>query len=819
MGPFYNVRTPPAVYLSRLSLFHADRRTMTRNAASSQKNNKLRRHGSHSRFGSFLRWSIGICAAGLASGVLLAIFVFAFIYRQLPPLDTLTDYRPKVPLRVWSADGKLIGEFGEERRDFVRLKDIPDHVKHAILAAEDAGFYEHPGIEITGILRAALMNIVMGRRVQGGSTITQQVAKNFFLSSERTYTRKLYEVAMSFKIERSLSKDQILEIYMNQIYLGQRAYGFASAARTYFGRSLDEISVGEAATLAGLPVAPSAYNPIVNPTRATMRKNYVLRRMYDLGYIDELTYTMEKNAPMQTRRAASEAEKLAAGFKSDDVSAQYAAELARMLVYDIFKEETYSRGINVYTTIDSRDQRAAVDAVRRHVIAYDRKYGYRGPEGFVDISDATKRPKAIKQALAKTADSPFMVPAVVVEASPKKIVAAISPNETVALDAASLKFGARSLSKKPSKKVQPIVVGSIIRIMRSGKNQEHWTLAQVPKVEAAFAAADFETGAVKALVGGFDFDLNMFNHVTQAYRQPGSSFKPFIYSAALDKGFSPATVVNDAPISIDPKLTGNKIWEPKNYDGRFDGPMPLHRALELSKNLVSIRIMQAITPRYAQEYITKFGFSPKDHPANLPMALGAGNVTPWQMLAGYTVFANGGYRVQPYLISRVTDADGRTLMRATNRMAGDESIRAIDDRNAFIMQDLLHGVATRGTAKRASLLLKRSDVGGKTGTTNDSHDAWFCGWAGNQVAVGWMGYDTPRPLGARETGGGLVLPIWVDYMQTALKNVPETVRIRPDSVVERNGLLYYRDPVKGAGTDEDSSRPDDEHDLIRNQIF
>lgn len=772
-----------------------------------------------SAFGTFMRWALGIGAAGAAAGTLLAVFVFAFIYQQLPPLDTLTDYRPKVPLRVWSADGKLIGEFGEERRDFVRLKDIPDHVKHAILAAEDAGFYEHPGIEITGILRAAVMNLVMGRRVQGGSTITQQVAKNFFLSSERTYTRKLYEVAMSFKIENSLTKDEILEIYMNQIYLGQRAYGFASAARTYFGRPLAEISVGEAATLAGLPVAPSAYNPIVNPTRATMRKNYVLRRMFDLGYIDELTYTMEKNAPMQTRREASEADRIAAGQKSDETSAHYAAELARMLVYDIFKEETYSRGINVYTTIDTRDQRAAVDAVRRHLIAYDRKYGYRGPEGFVDVSDAASRPKAIKQALAKTADSPFMVPAVVLEASPKKVVAAISPNDTVTLDAASLKFGAKSLAAKPAKNVRPIVAGSIIRVMRSGKKMDEWTLAQVPQVEAAFAAADYNTGAVRALVGGFDFNLNMFNHVTQAYRQPGSSFKPFIYSAALDKGFAPATVINDAPISIDPKLTGNKLWEPKNYDGRFDGPMPLHRALELSKNLVSIRVMQAITPRYAQEFITKFGFEAKDHPANLPMALGAGNVTPWQMLAAYTVFANGGYRVQPYLISRVTDTDGRTLMRATNRLAGDESIRAIDARNAFIMQDLLHGVATRGTARRASRLLKRDDVGGKTGTTNDSLDAWFCGWAGDQVAVGWMGYDTPKPLGARETGGGLVLPIWVDYMQTAVKDQPETVRVRPDSVVERGGLLYYRDPVKGPGLTEELLGSKDENDLVRNQIF
>jgi penicillin-binding protein 1A len=771
---------------------------------------------------NFLKWFFGITAAGIASGALLAVFIFAFIYRQLPPIDNLVDYRPQVPLRIWSADGQLIGEFGQERRDFVHLKDVPDHVKKAILAAEDAGFYEHPGIEISGIVRAAIANFVTGRRSQGGSTITQQVARNFFLSSERTYIRKLYEIAMSFKIEQTLTKDEILEIYINQIYLGQHAYGFQSAARTYFGRTLDQISVGEAATLAGLPVAPSAYNPIVNPTRATMRKNYVLRRMYDLGFIDELTYTTEKAQPMQTRRVATAAEALA---KNDDTaSAKYAAEVARMLVYDIFKDETYTRGINVYTTIRMDKQKAAVDAVRRHLIAYDRRYGYRGPEGHVDLGDEANRPKAIKAALSKTASSPFMVPAVVLEASTSKITAALSANETVELDAQSLKFGRRYLGKnsrvKESDRLRP---GSIIRVTRS-QGGKGWTLAQVPRVEAAFVAGNYNTGAVYAMVGGFDFNRNMFNHVTQAWRQPGSSFKPFIYSAALDKGFTTTTIINDAPISIDPRLTGNKLWEPRNYEGRFDGPMTLRRGLEKSKNLISIRILQAITPKYAQEYITKFGFSADKHPAVLPMALGAGSVTPWQMLGGYTVFANGGYRVTPYLIERVTDVDGRTLMRSTNRSAGDEAIRAITDRNAYIMQSLLHGVAVRGTAARATRELKRSDIGGKTGTTNNAHDAWFCGWAGDEVAVTWMGYDTPKPLGSRETGGGLSLPIWIDYMKSAVKGVPEVKRPMPSSVVMSGGEVFYRDPVKDgpvnaldnstAGTGADSAS-----ELVRDQIF
>ncbi len=773
-----------------------------------------------SGFGTFLKWTLAIALSGAASGVLLAVFVFAFIYHQLPPLDTLTEYRPKVPLRVWSADGKLIGEFGEERRDFVRLKDVPDHVKNAVLAAEDAGFYDHPGIEITGIARAAAINLLTGKRSQGGSTITQQVARNFFLSTERTYTRKLYEIAMSFKIEQSMTKDQILEIYLNQIYLGQRAYGFASAARIYFGRALPELSVGEAATLAGLPVAPSAYNPIVNPSRATMRKNYVLKRMFDLGFIDELTYVTEKAQPMQTRKTVTQTESIRTNIKDDAVNAHFAAELARMLVYDIFKDETYSRGINVYTTISTRDQNAAVEAVRQHLIAYDRKYGYRGPEGRVDISNTEERPKTIRTALAKTASSPFMLPAVVLECSAKKITAAISTNETVELDAESLKFGRRYLAAKPAKGIEPMRPGSIIRVMRSGKNQENWTLAQVPQVETAFVSADYNTGAVRSLVGGFDFNLNMFNHVTQAWRQPGSSFKPFIYSAALDRGFTAETVINDAPISIDPKLTGNRLWEPKNYDGKFEGPMPLYRALEKSKNLVTIRVMQAITPRYAQEYVTKFGFSPHDHPANLPMSLGAGSVTPWQMLGAYMVFANGGYRVEPYLIDHVTDSEGRTLMRATNRIAGDESIRAIDDRNAYVMHSLLNGVATRGTAARATRELKRKDIAGKTGTSNDSHDAWFCGYVGKYVAVTWMGYDTPKPLGSRETGGGLALPIWIDYMKAVLQGVPEENRPVPDSVVERNGHYFYRDPVKGSVSAQGVPQNDTEtSDLIRNQIF
>ena len=791
-------------------------------ASTNKNSNASRQKSTRSGIWFFVKWGfLTLCTLAIAVA-LVGVITFSLIYRRLPPVDQLQDYRPSVPLRVWSADGKLIGEFGEERRDFVHLKDVPDYVKKAILAAEDDGFYDHPGIEISGIARAAIANIITGRRAQGGSTITQQVARNFFLSSERTYSRKIYEIAMSFKIEKTLTKDEILTIYLNQIYLGQRAYGFQSAAKTYFGRPLSEISIGEAATLAGLPVAPSAYNPIVNPSRAQMRKNYVLRRMYELGYIDEVTYQAEKAAPILTRRAPTPEELLTDPTieNPNRVPAAYAAEVARMLVYDVFKDETYTRGINVYTTIDSKDQTAAVDAVRRNLISYDRKYGYRGPEGFVDIGNLETRAKAIKTALSKTASSPFMVPAVVIEASPNKLHVAISPTSEVTLDADSLKFGRRYLGKGAQK--NPLVPGSIIRIMRNTKTNE-WTLAQVPQVESAFVAADFNTGAVKALVGGFDFNLNMFNHVTQAWRQPGSSFKPFVYSAALEKGFTPATIINDAPISIDPKLTGNKLWEPKNYDGRYAGPMTLRNALERSKNLVSVRILQAITPQYAQQYIQKFGFMPEKHPAVLPMALGAGSVTPWQMGGAFFVFANGGYRVQPYLIDRVTDVNGRTLMKVTNRSAGDESIRVISDRNAYTMYSLLHSVAVRGTAARTTAMLKRKDLAGKTGTSNDAHDAWFCGIGGNLVGVSWLGYDTPKPLGSRETGGGLALPIWVEFMNTALKGQPDYVHVRPNSITETNGEVFYKEPIGGAplGFYDDGQQTFDQstHDLIRDQIF
>lgn len=774
----------------------------------------------------WLKWLGRLTGVGLAaavSGASLFMIVFSVVYSQLPPIDSLTEYKPKVPLRVWSADGTLIGEYGEERRDFVRLDEIPGFVRNAVLAAEDNGFYEHSGIEFMGIARAALSNILTGRRGQGGSTITMQVARNFFLSSERTYTRKLYEVAMAYKIERHLTKDQILEVYLNQIYLGQRAYGFASAAQVYFGKKLNELTIGEAATIAGLPVAPSAYNPIVNPKRATMRKNYVLSRMHQLQYIDDITYENEINAPLMPVKHSVDLTK-ETQENEKTIHAEYAAEMARMLVYDIFREETYTRGLNVYTTIRDKDQVAAWEAVRKHLIAYDRKYRYRGPSGRIDISDEQTRDDTIRLALHKAKSSDNLEPAVVTELTDKTFKAVVLDGKelkTLDLDADSRKFAGKYLTNKVAKekRLQP---GSIIRVSRVKKG---WTLSQIPEVQAGFISVNFDTGAVKSLVGGFDFYLNMFNHVTQALRQPGSSFKPFIYSAALDKGFNPGTIINDAPIFIDPRLTGGELWEPRNYDNKFDGPMSLAMALRKSKNLVSIRVMQAIGARYAQEYVSKFGFDPSRTPAQLTTALGAGSTTPWEMAAAFSVFANGGYRVKPYLIDKVTDVDGKVLMRVNNPKAGNETIRAIDERNAFVMHTLLNGVvsAPGGTARRAYRELKRPDMGGKTGTSNNAHDAWFAGYASHTMAVGWVGYDQMRPLGSTETGGGLVLPIWIDYMKTAIKDEPPYRRRQPSSVVLLNGTYYYADSVDKAVRDVPlDGRIKQENlqkELVRDQIF
>jgi len=753
---------------------------------------------------------IGLLAGLAVCGALMVLFVFVLAYPHLPSIDALTDYRPKIPLRIYSADNVLIGEFGEERRTLVHSQDIPDIMKKAVLAIEDDRFYEHGGVDYTGILRAAIHNLGGGAR-QGASTITQQVARNFFLSSEQTFKRKIYEALLAWKIERYLTKDQILTIYMNQIYLGQRAYGFSSAAQIYFGKPLKDITVAEAAMLAGLPKAPSAYNPVVNPKRAKARQQYILLRMLQLGYITQAQYDQAIHEKMKIKTSSNEF----------GIHAEYVAEMARQMVYDQFKEDAYTRGLNVYTTITKADQDAAYLALRRGVMAYEKRHGYRGPEGYIDIpSDKDEEEEAIEVELANHPDSDDIVAAVVLSATPKLVTAALISGKEISISGPGLAFASRFLSDSapPNKRIRR---GAIIRVVQDG---DGWSITQMPEVAAAFVAADPSDGAIRALVGGFDFDRNKFNHVTQAWRQPGSSFKPFLYSAALEKGLSPATIINDAPISFDAAQTGGQPWEPKNYDNEYDGPITMRQALAKSKNMVSIRILQKIGPKYGQEYATRFGFDADKNPPYLTLALGAGAVTPLQMVGAYSVFANGGYKVNPYLISKITDANGRVLSQAQPDRAGDEANRVIDPRNAFIIDSMLQDVIKHGTGVKA-LSLKRTDLAGKTGTTNDSFDAWFCGYQPQIVAVAWMGFDQPRNLGNRETGGGLALPIWIGYMQHALKGVPMAQRTMPPGIITVNGDYYYAETPPGVGVrsigvgDDGTAPPPTTKDAVKNELF
>ncbi|HTT10435.1 MAG TPA: PBP1A family penicillin-binding protein [Burkholderiaceae bacterium] len=760
-----------------------------------------------------------VLVGGAAAAFLLVVFAFAVAYAHLPTIEALADYRPKIPLRIWTDDGILIGEFGEERRDFVALRDVPQFVKDAILSAEDDRFYEHSGVDYGGIVRAVLANFVTGKRGQGGSTITMQIARTFYLTSEKSYIRKLYEIALALKIESGLSKDRIFEIYLNQIFLGQRAYGFAAASQTYFGKKLPDVSIAEAAMLAGIAPAPSAYNPISSMRRAKARQQYVLGRMLALGKIDQATHDAALAQPIRTRAFA---QAVADTGRTSRVHAEYAAEMARQLMFDIFREETYARGLNVYTTIVSGEQQAAYTALRNQVMDYDRRYGYRGPEAFIDIGgEAARRDQAIEDALGEAIESPNLLPAVVTEAGLKKVLATIQGGDSVEISGDGLRFAAKSLDPKaqPQRRIAP---GALIRISRNAKGA--WEIGQLPQVEAAFVAADSQTGAVHALVGGFDFNLNKFNHVMQAWRQPGSSFKPFIYSAALEKGFTPSTLINDAPLVIDPDLTGGQVWEPRNFEGKYEGPMRMRQALARSKNLVSIRILQSIGPDYAQAYVTRFGFEPERNPPYLTMALGAGSVTPWNLMTGYGVFATGGFRMQPYLVTRVTDATGKILMEVAPHKDPSEDDRVLSARNAYVMDSMLRDVTRIGTAARATAL-KRADIAGKTGTTNDSHDAWFAGFGGGLVGVGWVGFDQPRPLGERETGGGLALPIWMGYMSQALKDRPEQILPMPEGVVTSGGEIYFSEFPPGQGIAsvglEDGLPPEEQKkaDTVRDQVF
>ena len=761
--------------------------------------------------------SLALVVAGV--GVLTVVL----LWPTLPSLEALTDYRPKIPLRIYSAEGELIGEFGEEKRAVVHIKDVPDVMKQAILAAEDDRFYQHGGVDLAGVARAALAN-VQGRR-EGASTITMQVARTFFLTREKTIARKLSEVLLAFKIEASLSKDQILELYLNQIFLGSRAYGFASAASVYFGKGLADLTPAEAAMLAGLPQAPSRQNPFVNPKRAQQRQHYVLRRMNDLGWLPPDLYRKALAEPLRLNVDQRET----FSFRAD-----YVAEMARAAVFEQYGEPAYVSGISVYTTVRRKDQEAANASLRLGVLEYDRRHGYRGPEGFADLPSAAGAPldEAIEDALAERDAVGDLVPAVVTASSAREVTAVMRRGETVRISGEGLKFAARALADRANPD-RAIRRGAIVRLQAADKGT--WAIAQLPKVEAALVALDPANGAMLAVAGGFDYAANKFNHVTQAWRQPGSSFKPFIYSAALEKGFTPATVLNDAPFVIDAAKTGGQLWEPKNYDGKYEGPMRLRQALAKSKNMVSIRVLQAIGPGYAQDYIQKFGFDPKQHPAYLTMALGAGSATPLQMAGAYATFANGGYRVKPWFVAKIVDNRGELLYEAKPEAAGVDAERVLDARNAFLMTSMMRDVVRSGTATRA-LALGRGDLAGKTGTTNDHIDAWFAGFNPRLVAVAWIGLDTPAPLGANETGGFAALPIWMGYAGRVLKGTPEEEADPPPGIAVANinpvtGFrepdgrsktieYFYQETLPGVGEEgagsRDAARPPEE---VRNQIF
>jgi penicillin-binding protein 1A len=730
-------------------------------------------------------WTGGALLAGALSLLMVIAIALAVAFPNLPDISELSDYRPKLPLRVFSAEGDLIAEFGEERRNLTPIAEIPKVMTNAVLAIEDARFYQHGGVDYLGVIRAGLANVGKSKS-QGASTITMQVARNVYLSSEKTFTRKIYEILLTFKLEHLLSKDQILEIYMNQIFLGNRAYGFAAASEAYFGKRLKDITIAEAAMLAGLPKAPSAYNPISNPERARIRQRHIIDRMLENGFITDKEAETAKAQELNVK----------SGSSNIQVHGDYVAEMVRQLMYSQYGDETYTRGLDVRTTVRTSDQNVAYKALRRGIMDFERRQIYRGPEKFIALpTNANEIEEAVDDILDDHPDNGDVMSAVVLEAEPKKIKAMRAGGMLLEITGDGLKPAQSGLTDKAPPNIK-LRRGAVIRVSKTVKDT--WEITQLPEVEGAFVAIDPRDGSIKALVGGFDFAKNKFNHVTQAWRQPGSSFKPFIYSAALEKGFTPATVINDAPLFFDAGVTGGQPWEPKNYDGTFEGPMTLRRGLAKSKNMISIQILRSIGTQYAQEWITRFGFDAEKHPAYLTMALGAGSVTPMQMVVGYSTFANSGYRVNPWLVSKISEQRGKVLVETKPPILANTE-RVIDARNAFMMTSLLQEVTRSGTAARAQATLKRPDVYGKTGTTNDSMDAWFAGYNPTLTAVTWIGYDTPRKLGDRETGGGLSLPVWITFMESALKGVPVNEPPAPEGVVHVGGEWFYEEYAKSSG--------------------
>ncbi|MGE0079965.1 MAG: penicillin-binding protein 1A [Thiohalomonadaceae bacterium] len=728
------------------------------------------------------------------AGLVVTLGVYVYLAPQLPSIEALRDVRLQVPLRVYSAEGGLIAEFGEMKRTPLRYADVPPQVIQAVLAAEDDRFFEHPGVDYQGLLRAAAHLVRTGEKGQGGSTITMQVARNFFLSSEKTFLRKIKEIFVALRIEQELTKEEILELYLNKIYLGNRAYGVAAAAQIYYGKDVHDLDLAQIAMIAGLPKAPSSYNPIVNPTRALQRRNYVIGRMESLGFIDAAAATQARAAPVTAALHAQPA----------DVEAAHLAEMVRAEVVARYGEEiAYTAGYKVYTSVDGRLQRAATRGLRAALLDYDRRHGYRGPEAHVELAEDTP----LQEILARYATIGGLIPGIVVAVEEKAARVYIGGEEPAVVEWPGLEWARRYINDDrvgdvPATAADILKVGDVVRLEAGAAG---WRLAQVPQVEGALVSLRPGDGAVMALVGGFDFYASKFNRVTQAERQPGSAFKPFVYSAALEKGFTPASVINDAPVVFeDAEL--ESAWRPENYSGKFYGPTRLREALVASRNLVSIRLLRSIGIAYARNYLRNFGFQAAKLPLDLSLALGSATVTPMEMVRGYAVFANGGHLVEPWFIQRIEDADGNVLFEqqaawacpdcTVNTEAAVDAAaqateteatpplapRTLDPRNVYLMTSMMNDVISRGTGARARAL-GRSDLAGKTGTTNDQRDAWFCGFNADVVATAWVGFDTPRPLGAGETGSSAALPMWVEYMREALSGLPERASPQPAGLV------------------------------------
>lgn len=768
----------------------------------------------------FFCWS---CLAAFCGLVLSFSGAFLYLSPSLPSVESLRSIQLQIPLRIYSSDAKLIAEFGEMRRSPIAFADIPPDFISALLAAEDDNFANHYGVDLTSLMRAATQILKSGQIQTGGSTITMQVAKNFFLTSERSFSRKINEILLALQIERELSKDEILELYVNKIYLGNRAYGIEAAAQVYYGKSIRDISLSQMAMIAGLPKAPSRFNPLVNPTRAMERRDWILGRMYSLGRIDKQRYD----------EAVAEPINVSYHVPTPELLAPYIAEMARAEMVGLYGSGAYTDGFNVTTTVPSDLQIAANTSVREGLITYDQRHGYRGPES--RLPGMTKDNWLIE--LAKQTSLGGLEPAIVTGVEKSGILVLLRNGEEHAIAWDSMKWArpflnTNSLGPRPQQPADVSQIGDLIRVQRQDDGSLHFV--QLPAAQSALVSLDPRNGAIRALVGGFSFEQSNYNRAAQAKRQPGSSFKPFIYSAALDKGYTAATLVNDAPIVFaDDALS--QVWRPKNDNNTFLGPIRLREALYRSRNLVSIRLLQDLGINSTLSYIERFGFEKKDLPPNLSLALGTASLTPLEIAEGWSVFASGGYKTTPYLIERIEDRTGKQLFNANPAQTpasiaqraeqssalplsvGEQPIPAepvlaeqiIDGRTAYIMTSMLQDVIKRGTGRRA-MALGRDDLAGKTGTTNESKDSWFSGYNADYITTVWAGFDQPESLGRNEYGGTVALPIWMSYMAAALKDKPSHLLAEPE------GLLTLRiDPLSGRAATPD--RPDAYFELFKSE--